>query len=344
MRNRSVCLACLLSVVFAAVAASQPAEPVSAAPPAAVEAPTSPRVVAVGEKGAAMQPAGLQDRITLVVEPLEPAVTAAGGRCEQLVLFLDGIPIPGSPPESCEPETGEVRFLLDRTPDSDAAWHALLGRPSSFVRKVEASLGPAKGFALPTEVHDFPLVVIPEGAFYPVIVLLAGGLFGLLLLGWRTDLLRNPLAAGVAGKASFNLARCQLAFWFYLVISAYLFIWIITGELDTISGSVLALLGIGSGTALGDAVIDADQPASARAPSKGLLTDVLSDPQGTISLYRFQLLSWTLVLGLIFCVHVYNGLSMPDFDTTLLGLMGISSGTFLGAKFPEQKKAAAAEP
>jgi len=29
---------------------------------------------------------------------------------------------------------------------------------------------------------------------------------------------------------------------------------------------------------------------------------------------------------------------MPEFNTTLLGLMGISSGTYLGAKFPEQKK------
>jgi hypothetical protein len=237
--------------------------------------------------------------------------------------------------------------LLDRTEDSDAAWRTLLGRPDSFVRRVEISVGAAGGFAIPTAVRNFPLVVIPEMAFYPLVVFLAFCLLALVVLGWRTDLLRDPLPGGVAGRGPFNLARCQLAFWFYLVISAYVFIWIITGELDTISGSVLALMGIGAGTALGDSLIDAGPSAAAsgaRTPSRGFFGDALSDPTGTISLYRFQLFSWTLVLGIIFCVQVYHGLSMPQFDATLLGLMGISSGTFLGAKFPEQKLMAATPP
>jgi len=28
---------------------------------------------------------------------------------------------------------------------------------------------------------------------------------------------------------------------------------------------------------------------------------------------------------------------MPEFSTTLLGLMGLSAGTYIGFKFPEQK-------
>ncbi|HKV39453.1 MAG TPA: hypothetical protein VJX67_09585, partial [Blastocatellia bacterium] len=39
--------------------------------------------------------------------------------------------------------------------------------------------------------------------------------------------------------------------------------------------------------------------------------------------------------GVIFCVEVYKNLSMPQFDPTLLALMGISAGTYLGFKFPE---------
>jgi hypothetical protein len=70
------------------------------------------------------------------------------------------------------------------------------------------------------------------------------------------------------------------------------------------------------------------------AASQGFLRDVLSDENG-ISLYRFQLFIWTLVLGVIFCASVYDGLAMPQFSTTLLGLMGISSGTYLGFKVPE---------
>jgi hypothetical protein len=65
---------------------------------------------------------------------------------------------------------------------------------------------------------------------------------------------------------------------------------------------------------------------------------MLSDEQG-ISLHRLQLFVWTLVLGVIFVADVYNRLSMPQFSSTLLGLMGISSGTYLGFKAPENRGA-----
>jgi hypothetical protein len=36
-------------------------------------------------------------------------------------------------------------------------------------------------------------------------------------------------------------------------------------------------------------------------------------------------------------VSVYKDLAMPEFSATLLGLMGLSSGTYLGFKVPEKK-------
>jgi hypothetical protein len=39
----------------------------------------------------------------------------------------------------------------------------------------------------------------------------------------------------------------------------------------------------------------------------------------------------------MFVSSVYNRLTMPEFSATLLGLMGLSSGTYIGFKFPEQK-------
>ena len=62
---------------------------------------------------------------------------------------------------------------------------------------------------------------------------------------------------------------------------------------------------------------------------------MLSDPSG-VSLHRFQMFVWTLVLGVIFVASVYKNLAMPQFSATLLGLMGISSGTYLGFKVPEK--------
>ncbi|MBK8983175.1 MAG: hypothetical protein IPM38_12855 [Ignavibacteria bacterium] len=70
---------------------------------------------------------------------------------------------------------------------------------------------------------------------------------------------------------------------------------------------------------------------------KGFVNDILSDSCG-VSLYRFQIAVWTLVLGYIFIFTVWNSLMMPEFDNTLLALMGISSGTYLGFKFPEQRQ------
>jgi hypothetical protein len=64
------------------------------------------------------------------------------------------------------------------------------------------------------------------------------------------------------------------------------------------------------------------------------LVDVLSDANG-LSFYRFQVFIWTIILGGFFIWHVANELSMPEFDTTLLLLMGISNGTYLGFKIPE---------
>ena len=72
--------------------------------------------------------------------------------------------------------------------------------------------------------------------------------------------------------------------------------------------------------------------------SAGFLRDILSDGHG-YSFHRFQIFAWTIVLGVMFVSSVYNGLTMPEFSPTSLGLMGISSGTYIGFKFPEQKQA-----
>jgi len=66
------------------------------------------------------------------------------------------------------------------------------------------------------------------------------------------------------------------------------------------------------------------------------LRDILSDGSG-YSFHRFQIFAWTIVLGIIFVSSVYNNLVMPEFSPTLLGLMGLSAGTYIGFKFPEQK-------
>lgn len=70
--------------------------------------------------------------------------------------------------------------------------------------------------------------------------------------------------------------------------------------------------------------------------SQGFLKDILSDDNG-ISFHRFQISIWTIVLIVIFLGRVYDSLAMPTFDGTLLALMGISNGTYIGFKLPDQQ-------
>jgi FtsH-binding integral membrane protein len=75
---------------------------------------------------------------------------------------------------------------------------------------------------------------------------------------------------------------------------------------------------------------------AATSATEGFFIDILSDANG-LSFHRFQLFAWTVVLGIIFIASFVRQLEMLDFSATLLGLMGISSGTYIGFKFPEQK-------
>ncbi len=260
-----------------------------------------------------------------------------------------------------------------------------------------------------TEVESpFQLILIPTGRFASGVAVIVGSLICFLILARTTDIIRDTtVALRPDGQRPYSLARAQMAFWFFLVIGSFFFLWIITGDMDTLTDSVLGLIGISAGTALGSAFIDAsksskpslvgDQPIdfgqpreqvaeqyrariaeakqrlddlqakkpAARDPEanqrqqeallqeietlrwsadyfawppwKGVMHDLLSEG-GLISFHRFQIFVWTLVLGIIFTVSVYNELAMPEFSATLLGLLGISAGTYVGFKLPEPRK------
>jgi len=312
--------------------------------PAPAEAEAIPRVVEiVSDLPGRPDAAGLGDRFTLMVENLPKVLEEAGG-CKQIVLFLGGMPLEQSRPERCDPDDGHVGFHLEKPDRADHTWAALLGSPTSFERPVGVTIGSSSDRSYPTLIQpggkEFRLIVLRKADFGIFLLILAASLVGVVLLGRCTALLRKPGPQPVRERP-FSIGRFQLAFWSVLVPEAYFFVWLLSNNLDTITESVLALVGIGSATALGGTLIDSDATdgaATARC-SKGFLTDLLSDASG-ISIQRFQVFTWTLILGLIFCVSVYKTLEMPQFSPTLLALMGISSGTYLAFKFPEKKVAA----
>jgi hypothetical protein len=95
--------------------------------------------------------------------------------------------------------------------------------------------------------------------------------------------------------------------------------------------------------------VQAAQQAQAAQPTKphplqwfletmaGWFTDIISDGTG-VSFQRLQVVIWTVILGFVFAWTVANTCSMPEFENTLLVLMGISNGLYLGFKIPETPK------
>ncbi len=192
--------------------------------------------------------------------------------------------------------------------------------------------------------------------WYTSIIFLGIGslLLAIIWLAGKTNLIRVPGAKPVGGQTPYSLGKAQMAWWFVLIVASYLYIWLITENRDSLTPGVLILVGISAATGLGSQVAggsktpgaapsqqladatEASLPQLPVAPvqvSKGFLADILGDENG-VCFDRLQMAVWTVVLGLVFVIEVVNDLNMPDFSPTLLGLMGISSGTYIGFKLP----------
>jgi len=330
------------------------------------------------------------------------------------------------PPDSEQSKTAPRRSWLEFSLKRDSAnktsrevWDPVLRTPG-ISPKMELAVGIYDANRNIAHVMALPL---PMGAYTPssqlefrlrlialndvwtgvglgLLLLAVGGFLYLLV---RSGIVRDTsCAVREDGLPPLSLGRCQMAFWFFLVIGAFYFIWIITGrgDTDTINSTVLTLIGISAGTGLGSVIAskkEADtaeaknEAAKAAYPSKikdakralraaekdrkklgpkdtdeitakdaeikekkaevadlkaklkdwrrdnrgQLLLDLLSEDEGSgrvIAFHRFQIVAWTLVLGVVFFSEVKTKLAMPEFNSTLLTLMGISSGTYLGFK------------
>jgi hypothetical protein len=69
--------------------------------------------------------------------------------------------------------------------------------------------------------------------------------------------------------------------------------------------------------------------------SLNFIDDILTEDRG-ISLQRLQMVIWTVALVGVFIYTAWNTLAMPEFSETLLGLMGVSSASYLAAKVKKQ--------
>jgi hypothetical protein len=261
----------------------------------------------------------------------------------------------------------------------------------------------------------FNLIGIEKFKFWPMVFVFILILGSLAFFAASTDILRDPCRRRPEGVEPVSLARTQMAFWFVVIAAAFAFLWVTTGNIDTINGTCLTLLAIGTTTALTTMAIQGNRsgrkdlsdvlqrtphemlklgPAELRdaidarrkeleetGPStmtpeelaedtallqtfgrkldqffkqrpqwcplriyywryrlRTVFEDLLTEEAGAYDFHRFQMLAWTLVLGSVFVFKVFADRTMPQFDSNLLLLMGISSGAYIGFKVAAPRK------
>lgn len=356
----------------------------------------------------------------LTLSGMHQALAEKKLKAEDLTLTLDGRAITGLKGVMIDDKT--LEFRPERTADTKRVWNELLGSPrlGNPTRKMKVGLVMPDGQPFSASQDGVFRIYSATWANLCLIFVIAV-IVAFFFLARKTNIIRdanppNPTreTTDSRGKAHrpYSLGRTQAAFWSFLVIASFLFIYLITNDYNTITNQALILIGIGTGTALGGAMIDASKrntsneelgvllPERARLRaelgelerqrqeleakitgagaaatdadksalgelkvslsqkqeslaatekkindaesgltkpvSDGFFRDLLTDVDG-ITFHRFQILVWTLILGALFLVGVYRALGMPEFDGTLLALMGISAGTYLGFKIPERQ-------
>ncbi len=258
----------------------------------------------------------------------------------KLVPYLNGRALTGIYPEEVNLSENRLLFHLQRTPESKKEWENLLHEPV-LRRPISFSVGLEQQPPFDT-VFEYDnmltMTVIPKTWGIVSLAVVLGMLVLLVFLSIRTNILRAPGSSPTLGKyRPYDIGRVQTAFWFFIVSTSYLCIWLITSDLDTLTPSVLGLMGISASTALGTRLISVDSSTS-EAASAGFFTDIISDANG-YSFHRFQMVLWTFLLGIIFVASVYDNLAMPKFSGPLLVLMGISAGTYLGFELVGKRSA-----
>jgi|GEM_PF-2493194 len=292
---------------------------------------------------------------------------------DSIRLWINGICYPHLKPIYFDHNNSALIFNL--TLDSDTAdhspWKLFYKAPNywTFYHYVTVNLGTSKREFASKDCPQINLytsgvltLILGYGFFIGLIVLLLRYAKGMLrdvdqyarngvTISYNKKV-RTSAETGTINVADlpYSLSRFQFMVWLIIIFFSIVHIFVITDRLTTPTDGVLLLLGISGGTFFLGRLIDTqpqvttDQqdPAQtvtsfiANDKTKGFWFDLLYDSK-TLSLHRLQLLMFTLFLAFYFICDVLHDLSMPDFSTNMMLLMGISSGTYAGIKTIEKK-------
>jgi hypothetical protein len=280
----------------------------------------------------------LGDLIAVKINNLDYLLSAADTCCNRMadtliVLSLNGMPCSDIPVVSLNRATNTIIFHLDRNAETLKKIGKLFSYPWDEIILSRVSICISGSPPLPTRVEEFMLRCSSRWTLYSALILIAVILGSFVLLVKFTNLLRVG-----RDDSPYSLAQTQLGFWTVLVAASVLYIWITTTNLPELSPATLALLGISIATTAGGKLVTyaRQENPPANVKTEGFIKDILSD-SNSVTMPRFQMFLWTLILGFIFIQKVIYYQQIPEFSETYLVLTGISSGAYVLLKTVESR-------
>lgn len=270
------------------------------------------------------------DTVGVVVDHAEMFGDVREGYRNPVVLYLDGAPMHHIPGYAKGAGHDTLFFTLRRA--GDDKWNELLSK-DFFTKSYLVAVGFRDGSVM--SANAVPLQFSLRNNLYENFLI---GLFFLGLIAFTVSLVRRKgmLLEETSGIPAYSLAKTQLWYWSSIILFSFFVIWYITDDLNTIEPSSLILLGISLGTSGVSRVIEnagttGAAAAPAKYPSGGFWTDLLTE-SGAVTVHRFQIVMFNLVIGFFFLFKMFGTLRMPVLSDTLLLLMGLSLATFTTLK------------
>lgn len=163
----------------------------------------------------------------------------------QLIPYLDGRALSGVTPLAVDLGQGRLQFHLRITEANRDTWTHLLS-PLTFQRAVRFSVGLVQVDPFATDLtvdnRRALLIVINWRWLLAAVLIVATLSVAFCSLAMHTTLLMERYKK-LDGTLShrFSIAKVQLALWFLVIFGAFLVIWLVTGNVDSLNSSILSL-------------------------------------------------------------------------------------------------------
>jgi hypothetical protein len=146
----------------------------------------------------------------------------------------------------------------------------------------------------------------------------------------------SPLNFAVTPIGTYSISVTQALFWTFIVAFSCVYVYMLKAAFIVIPSQILILLGITSGTALASRinavskdVIPSDLMKDIRKKRTPKLRDMIFIG-GRMNIYKFQMMVFTLVTGIIVMAELIKACNFPEIPNTLIVLMGVSNSLYLG--------------